>query len=550
MVMHSDGRPQPTSPAAQAAWAQSGQRHRLIDGTWEGDAEQRLRDFFDKTTYEFLPKCVLAFNTFKNFVQETCTLYDGEVTALPVDASEISQGDANALGLDLLWAHMQETLEYVRAMNDALVLRSWDPEAKAVRYLPVAPDCVEMSPDPNDPSQPARVDFYRQRPIGLMGEMMWCRDRWNKAGTFAIEVWRKDPESQAGVWRDETAAILPETANLPGMYPYWTQPPTEGEVGPFVAEGEAVPEGGRSIGRPIWPWTAYHRRITSKLLDPFHGVELVDLSLVASVLWTYWTGGLRDVAYQQRYMKDCDIAHVSQDGKSYAPANPMMVMKLKSTGAPGTGEAGAWPSPMNPREFAEAIGDFQASGAIVHGLSSADVSISNAGLSRVSGFAIEVSREGKRKVETKSVKPQSVGDRHNLAGASQLANAYGTTKLPERPEGWRLMYTHTARTPEAVKAEVEEIGALLDRGLLHPAHAMMRLHPSLTFDGAKKALADIAAFKAGETDDEAGAPSWGDALDALLAADDLDVPADIKAQLEAIGARLRAAAETDDTAAL
>lgn len=524
-------------------WEVAGLRHRLIDGCWETDATRRLQDFFDDSTYQFLPDPVLAFNTFRNFVTETCTLYDGDVLALPVKASELGEAETAALGLDLLWPQMQQVLEFVRAMNDALVLRTWDPIARTVRYEPVAVDAVRMTRDPVDGSQPAMVEYHHERDVPGYG-LVWCRDRWVKGRpgvrpTLTIEAWVK-PADGEGRWVDVTLVAMPEAAALPGYYPYWTQPPPEGYTGAVYhagapLPGEALPEEqGHDLGEPIWPWTAYHRRITSKLREPHHGSELVDLSLVASVLWTYWVGGLRDVAYQQRFMMDADVASAPQDGQPYTAANPMMVMRVVSKGPQA--ELGAWPSPMNPKEFAEAIGDFQASGAIVFGLSSADVSVSKSGLSRVSGFAIEVSREGKRKVEKKSVKPQTVGDRHNLAGAAQLANAYGGTALPVRPAEWELIYTQTERSPEETRAVLEETKGLVEAGLLHPADALIRFQPGLKRPDAERKLVEISEFRrflagGGVTK----ADGWKSALKTLLEADDLDVPRPIKDALRRLG---------------
>jgi hypothetical protein len=484
MVAHRSSMPMPERKETREDWERLGLRYRLLHGQWEDDGIARLREFFDPSTYEFLPRIVMAFNAFKSFVQETATLFDGDVTVQI--KGRPGRVAVSALGLDLLWPQMQEVLELVRGMNDALILREWDNEQRAVRYTPVATSEVEVWADPRDPSQPARVDHYHERDGVCVRDVWDLRDR--NAPMFRIEAWTARDDGSGGMawdWRDVTAEAMPEVAGLPGSWPYWTEPPVDGVL-PDTSE-------------PIWPWTAFHWRISKRLVDSHHNQELVDLALVAAVLWTYWTGGLRDVAYQQRYMLDCDIAGASSESKkqTHAPANALMVMKLTSTGGPGTsGQASQWNAPMDPKAFAEAISGFMASGALFAGLSSADVSVSSTGLSRVSGFAIEVSREGKRKVERKIVAPMNVGVVHNLVGAAQLANAYGGTRLPTAREAYRVAYTYTAQSSEEAKAEVEELVALVEAGLLHPADALRRFDTTLDEETAPEKAIEIARFRA------------------------------------------------------
>jgi hypothetical protein len=481
-------RPRPTRKDTAEDWERLGLRYRLLHGEWEEDGNGRLREFFDESTYQFLPRIVMAFNAFKSFVQETATLFDGDVTVQI--RGRPGRAAVAALGLDLLWPQMQEVLELVRGMNDALILREWDNEQGAVRYTPVATSEVEVWADPRDPSQPARVDHYHERDI--KGETVCVRDVWDlrdrNTPAFRIEGWVPRDDGSGGKswnWEDVTTEAMPEVVGLPGQWPYWTEAPVDG----------ALPD----TSEPIWPWTAFHWRISKRLVDSHHNQELVDLALVAAVLWTYWTGGLRDVAYQQRYMMDCDIAGASSEQKkqTHAPANALMVMKLVSTGGPGTqGTASQWSAPMDPKAFAESISGFMASGALFAGLSSADVSVSSTGLSRVSGFAIEVSREGKRKVERKIVAPMNVGVVHNLVGAAQLANAYGGTRLPTTRDAFRVAYTYTAQSGEEARAEVEELVALVGAGLLHPADALRRYDTTLDEETAPEKALEIARFKA------------------------------------------------------
>lgn len=484
--------PTPIREETREDWKRLGLRYRLLHGQWGEDALDRLRQFFDSSTYNFLPEPVLAFNAFKSFVHETATLFDGDVTVRISGRS--TKASVDMLALDLLWPQMQEVLELVRGMNDALVYREWDNEQQQVRYEPVATSEVEVWPNPKDRSQPARVDHYHDREV-RGSEDVDCRDVWDLRDPanplFAIEAWIESDDGagrMVGGWVDVTEEVMPEVAGLPGRWPFWEHPPEPG----------STIEDPATLGAPIWPWTMFHTRISNRLVDSCTGHELVDLALVASVLWTNWTGGMRDVAHEQRWMLDCDIAGMSSETKkqTHTSSNPMMVMKLVSTDTVRSGAAGQWNAPMDPKAYAEAIAGFMASGALFAGLSSADVSVTNTGLSRVSGFAIEVSREGKRKVERRMVAPMNLGVVHNLVGAARLANAYGAARLPTDRRAYTVSYTYTAQSSDETRSEVEETTALVDAGFLHPADALRRFDTSLDDKAAQQRAIEIAQFKA------------------------------------------------------
>lgn len=532
-----DNRPPPPSEDVRRQWDEQNLRYAMLRGTWEHAAEERLKEDFHQSTWDFLPKIVLSFNPQKTYTQQTATLYDSGVTV------HGAGDDLDALGLDLLWPQQQETLEYVRAMNDALLLRSWDDKRQRVRYTAVPPGSVDAEPDPDDPSQPWRVVHYRKRRVPGYG-WVWCRDTYDFSGRyprsspdepervapyFSIEAWIKQGGKPDGHWEDVTLDAMPELAAgpqeftgdgeplprrwaRPGRWPYWT--------GPAVEDPIAL-----DAPHPIWPWTAYHKRVGSRLFDPWADHELVDLTLVTAVLWTYWLGGFRDAAYLQRYMLDADIAgpQSTPGGDNYVHTNVFTILKLKSASTTQSGTASAWPSAFDVEKAGTAIANLTASGALFAGLSPADVSIGSAGLSRTSGFAIEVSRDGKRKVEMRMLAPMQIGDRHNLAGAAQLANAYAGTSFPTDPEAYALVYSSTPRTTDEIRAEVDEVTRLTEAGLMHPAAAIRRLNPHLTDDEAQQAARDIATFKAELAALEEGAvgPSADEVTGLLEAIDDV-----------------------------
>jgi hypothetical protein len=522
-------RPGPVGDETRERWDWTAIGHAMLIGRWKFYGDRRLREFFGDEAVEFQPDIVTAICLLRTFTEQTSTLYDGAVTVHMGDVPDESRA---MLGLDLLWAQQQQTLEYVRGLNDSLLLRSWDNEHKRVRYLPVAPDYVEAWPDPSDPSQPGVVHHHQQRPIE--GRMVWCRDVWDRAGrTFKIEAHAK-VEGQGSPWVDVTDTVSPELKGLPGRYPFWTHPPPD---------GAAIPEG-HDFGDPIWPWTAYHHRVGWKLFDAWYNSELVDLTLLVAVMLTYGICAARDVAFEVRVLMDGKIPGTNTPGPNGTPhtaISPLKVLLVKSEDPTHAARIDSWEKPIDIADFFGTIGQLMTLGAMAAGLSGADVATSESGLSRVSGEAITVSRGGQRKIEKKMVKPMALGDAHNLAGAAALATAYGEAKgLPLDPEDFGIVYAETPRTVEEVKAEVDEITTTVEAGLLHPAKGIRRLAPHLTDDEAKAEALAIAAFRraleTGDDPDDAGGDDVGhEQADALLA---MDLPPTTRALVQGMRDRM------------
>jgi hypothetical protein len=479
MVAGYDTRPKPEDPDELEDWDEASRRHRMLDGRWKCDANDRLGEFFAPEVRKFLPEAVVAFCPLRSFVQDTSTLYNGAVTAHMGGATVTDE----RLGLDLLWAQQQQTLEFVRGLNDCYVRRSWDADQGCVTYTVVPPSCAIGSPDPRDPSQPNRVRYLVERSDIVLPRDSGKKTRW---------VWQdydfRDPENPTfrvvtagrdfdGGGIDVTDQVLAQDGakeTRPGNWQWWDRQ-----------------------GRPIWIWTAYHVQVGPHLRRPFLAHEVVDGTLIAAALWTYWLGGFRDAAWNLRWLLNCEIPSLTTSGQPqpWIPANPMAILNLKSK--PGeTASAGAFPTPFDVEGSARAIGQFMASLGLFMGLSSADTSVTGSGLSRVSGFAIEVSRDGKRKIEERMVLPMTLGDRHNLAGAARLANAYANGPLlSERPKDWSVLYASTPKSSEEFQAEMDATERQVEAGMLDMRDAVRRLRPEMTREQAEQYALEAARFR-------------------------------------------------------
>jgi hypothetical protein len=181
----------------------------------------------------------------------------------------------------------------------------------------------------------------------------------------------------------------------------------------------------------------------------------------------------------------------------------------------------------------ESILGLSASMAQYAGLSSADVSVGSVGLSRTSGYAIEVSRAGKRGIEKKMVAPMMISDQLTLATAAQFATAYGGARgLPLEPEAYHVVYSATPRTVEETRAEVDRLKSLVESSLLHPADALIELNSRLTREEAIEQAKEIARFRAELVAIAAGQSAEADVEDEAEPTQEVEAPAEVEAEVD------------------
>lgn len=473
-------RPEPDDKETRERWEHTALRVRMREGEWKRDAERRLSSFFHEDVVNYLPPVTLGFNLHMDLARQTATLYDGEAI-VRFAGRRPSKASLKALGLNHFWGHASENQECVRAYNENFMRLDWSERKGRVTYRTVDPACIESKAPDDDPTQPNWIRELRWRDSD--GEWAWetwdLRDRANPV--FRVELVDRDDKMSPVGLRDITDRVVTATG-LPGNWPYWTADPAKD------ADAE-----------PIWPWTLYHSKVTHKQYRPYEGHELVDGTLTLAAGWTFWMGAMRDGSFVARWMANGVVAGAkNRDGEAWAPFNPLAVMMLKSAKTNSTEpiQVGQWSAPVDPEKLGRSLASFAAQLAVHAGMSASDVSVGSAGLSRVSGYAIEVSRAGKSRIERMSRLPMMEGDQQTLANAAKLANAYGGANLPTDPDAFEPVYFSQPRTAEELRAEVEEVTSLVDAGLMHPRDAVMRVDPRLTKDEAEQYLVEAATFRA------------------------------------------------------
>ena len=451
-------RPKPADENVQQIWQHVQMRVDVMTGQWQEHADERMSEFFAPEVREFLPPAEVSHNPALSIVSGISTLYDEQPV---VEAAGVRAEDIVVLAPAEMWAQAQELLDKTIACNDCLAFTGYQ-EGRGVFTKVVTLNEVELEADPSAPDQPNYVRHLEasRRPGTNTAEWTWTtwdmRDPENPV--FRVEV-----EDEAGEPKDVTSVYAPK---LERGWPFW--------------EG----------GQPVWPWTAYHRRVATRLMTPYAGRELFEGTLTAASLKTYWLAGVRDGAHPQRFALDAEalmagdtsLTDGQAKGAKVVRMNQMGIVQFKSVGE-RSGQLSQFSPALDPKSAGEAIAQFSAELAVYAGVSPSDVRLGGSG--GMSGYAISISRDGQRKERQKLVAPMSRSDRMRLATRARLLNAYTQgTKLPTDPEAYSIRYADVRRSLEEVKADLEEAKVLREEGLLGLVDAFMRFRPEMSREQA------------------------------------------------------------------
>ncbi len=364
-----------------------------------------------------------------------------------VEPPQGSEAAAVALADGGFWQLARRLQRDTIALND-MFLRV-DVDADGPHWRMVFPDMVDATPDPRRPAQPAAMREWVRDPDDA--------DAWIQLVT--------DPRSRTfqalnTKGEDESDRVL--GGNM------------SGERYPFVVNG-----------RPVCNYVAYHAAETGSLLDPWSGREVWDGALRLGVYYSYFGHVLRNVAWAQRYVIGAEPlgAEADSDGRRQElltdPAVLVMMRQLEDhVGQPLIGQ---WSSPIEPDKLLASIERYER--RIV------EMALGQAGVSRResdvrSAMSLAVSRESQREAQRAYEPVFRASDLRTL----QLVS--GLMGLPT--EGWRIKYKSVPRDPHELVLVANRLVSLVDAGLEDRVSAYRELHPGMTEDEAKAALAQIA----------------------------------------------------------
>jgi hypothetical protein len=459
-----DARALPEESEDRARWKEQTQRLAMQDGDWEPYLRGRLEQFFDGAILRRIKSGLdLGSNAFRFANERRSVLYDVPATS----SFRASQEDRAALKLETYWAQSQRRHIVTNACGESLVRLDWSPTVASqtgsgILYKTIEPNVIVAEAAAGGaPNQPVYVEHLMERKF-RNGEEAWVWEIWNlrDENRPIYEIRSADRR------KDLTAEIVGDTG-LPGNWPYWD-----------------------AEGFPILPYAMHHLALNHRMWNWRPRKEIVQGTLNAGCLRTWFLAGLRDLVHPQRYAIGVRVPSSVRDQEK----NPVDSVTLDASAilmfqAIGEGaQVGTLDPAMNAVEALDAIERYNA------GLLEQDgLGIEPTNTSRMSGYAIVVTQSSLRRVQMQQTPSARIGDQQVLATAARMLNAYQGTSLPERPESYSISYHGVPLSLEELRARLEKVQILRSQRLMTRVDALLELYPNLTPEEAREKLAEIDA---------------------------------------------------------
>lgn len=337
-------------------------------------------------------------------------------------------------------------------------------DAPSVALRPVFPDLVDADAHPDRPDMPARWSEARLRELG--GQMEWAWDVHDITDP-ASPTWKVVRASDDA---DVSGKVLAGSWAGAGSYPWrW----------------------GSAEGEPFIPVVLFHASKTASLWDPWFGVELLDGTLLASVYWTFYGHTLLAASWPQRWAANAQVVGAdSSNGEGHVVADPATVTMLESVGEAGDPiQVGQWQPGADPKTMHEAVSMYEQRVAQFAGIDATDF-LRMSGDPR-SGYALAISREGKRRAAKKMEPVFQAADVELLSKVAATVNRFaGRELLPET--GWSISYQALPPSLEERQAKQTLLFEQYERGLISLAQLKAQLD-GISVDEATRRLEAIAA---------------------------------------------------------
>jgi hypothetical protein len=439
-------KPLPDSPWDQKRWKHTGLRRRILEGEWEQDIRFAVQEQAGQQRAKAWKKVDMSSNVLASVCGQLAVIYSRR----PVVSHAEDEAAAKAVG-DLLegWESMMQRLQRNTIGLREMLLRPdvvvVDDEPVVV-LRPVTPDMVLADVDSDRPEVPVRIRELRWRTAKDTGEGGWYWDE--------LDV--RDPGSPTYVIRRDTDQADVTAAFAGGSM-----------------SGESYPYRD-SANRPYLPYVVYHADRTGQIFDPYHGREVVEGTLTASVYYSYLGHTLLRAAFAQRYIVGGDVRGSKRDdGLHVVEADPSNVLLMETAeNFEGTPVVGQWGAGVSVQELEEAVSKYERRVAAFAKISASDIQRMS-GDPR-SGYALMISNEAKREASREYEPVFRLADRQLLAMVATMVNRKTGSRLPE--SGYDLTYQALPLSAEERKALREELDWLLERSFITEDEAQERLH--------------------------------------------------------------------------
>ena len=413
-------------------------RRRMLEGLWAEDLTKHTREHLGPRRTAYIGKLSRAMNLAKSATDQLAVSYEMPVIVQHEDR------DSQQLMADVLagmyWQGlMKRQNKRIVGMREALVKLSYSDASERVTMELVPADVVDVTTDPNDPMVLREVRHARERTIGDKTAIYY--------DVHDVETGETIIEDADGV--DVTSSFEPDGITV------------------LTDMG----------GDPIPVWFLYHAEPSDKVWNAQDWCEIFDGARDIATMWNGHMAGVRDGSWAQRVVIDGTppAAEVDAHGNSIVPASADSLLVIHSK-PNQQASVSQWTPPVNPKDMGEAILMYQKTLMATIGLYPGDLQERRA----ESGIAIQIKRSGQRRYAM-SLEPmlRSV-DVRVMSSIAKLYNAYyeGGPMLEE--DGYTVTYQYLDDPVGDRIAEFEYTMMLVDKHMISPAQAYMRIHPGVT----------------------------------------------------------------------
>ena len=467
---------QPENSNDQARWQHTRLRRNILQGTFEMEVQDRMREQMGLTNVGNLGRPSTSVNLLANTTSQTAIIYDAAATVTnPAFDPEQAKCWGECVEGSHLWGIMQDVCSKTVGLRECFL---WVvPTASGMQMEIVTPDEIVVEKTTGDASTPTAlrraVTFSVTNKLTGKVENI---DTWD-----CLDV--SDPANPVhrvidGEGKDITADVYPEDT---GVYLYTD------DQGPYL------------------PCVLYRARYTGDTFDPYWGAALVHGTLDISIAWSVWSICLRNNSWPQWYLVDGVVPGTSIadspniiDGVNPPPDTitlaPNSILRFKSEGGPGTAKIGQLQA-ADAKSMAEAIMVLQ--NTILQNVGVHPADLENAGQPQ-SGVAIQLKKASSRKIATSMVPMFRDADTKLYNVMARVHNRFyadaeqGIPLLPT--EGWQINYNLPEMSTDEFLSDLSKDETLIEMGLLSKVDVAMKFYSLTDPAAAVRKLQEVAQF--------------------------------------------------------
>ena len=467
----------PTFPTWESAESNRRSEHtalrkRMLSGEWSDDLTIALRENFSSLREDAIGKPDMSSNVFKQTTQALSALYMEAPSIISNgESGELTQ-NGGLLDRSGLWPLMQRVQYYTIGMRECLlrvdVNDTMNPTG--LSYRVVTADMVEAHATISNPSTPLVIKEFRLRKECATGDLIWTIDHFDIS----------NPNNP--IYKITTTGTKKKDLTVE-----YLGSEQSGEFYPYIGQDK----------KPFLPYSLYHAEIHGGLFDPYYNRELIEGSLVASVMYSYFVHLARDCAHPQRYALGVKVAGLNvvktasgTESKGVIETDPSSILMFTPDLDEATGvqpQFGHYTAGADIDKMLEAITIYERGLAALSGIKASDVQ--KASGDPRSGYAIAISRSSQREVQRKFSPSMRRGDLNTITISAKISNMWLGTNLPE--SGYSIKYYNIPLSPEEMRATMDDLSRKIDMGLISKIDAVMILNPEYDRNDARNHLLNV-----------------------------------------------------------